>query len=560
MAFGNFASQVALLLVCFSDLVRLTAGQQGQRFLGTRERHAGPLAARGPADLLAELERLEHVADFDHQQKIESKLEKLETAMLPLFKIAPKDASGNVDSKAARYILHRHFSQKHGWFVNGIELHGGVDNSSRVGEALQRGKHFNIQQLARFAATLETLVHAENIARLQKAFNVVGFTKDQPMNNARAKKVIVTYMMFFISVTTPSDATYEEAKNYAEMIPSWSETKSFATAVQREVADEHSEVFESGTLWDFALLVVEELGERYGQWQNKDCVDLKKQLMEIELPGTARVPLSRFWGPVANGKQGWVFGESLPYLEQLGAVEGSEAPNHSVVIPNYLYSAGNCLASSKYYDVCCLNECDEILAKIESSVEAPDAQPTQLIELLKTISSSTVTAPRDLPDTLVQRLNDISAYHGGKVPLHGRLFFQLMHHAFPHECRYPIASLSQAVERNDEWISRNSDYSRVTAEAALEYSAQAEAQGEDHVGAGTEIPWSDEEDLFMQSMWLDASSAGEGGAFLEASLVVPSLALVLVLFALVLKLHRRLALLLGFGGKSIPPRASAEWM
>merc|ERR1740130_1685644 len=63
--------------------------------------------------------------------------------------------------------------------------------------------------------------------------------------------------------------------------------------------------------------------------------------------------------------------------------------------------------------------------------------------------TATVHAPRNLSQTLMQRLDEIASQHGGKVPLHGRLFAQWMHQAFPRECPYPhkigtVSSLSSA--------------------------------------------------------------------------------------------------------------------
>merc|ERR1712083_252700 len=54
--------------------------------------------------------------------------------------------------------------------------------------------------------------------------------------------------------------------------------------------------------------------------------------------------------------------------------------------------------------------------------------------------SSTVPGNRSLPAWLLGRLEEVATHHGGLVPLHGRLFAQWMHHAYPRECRYPHVS------------------------------------------------------------------------------------------------------------------------
>merc|ERR1712060_567744 len=60
-----------------------------------------------------------------------------------------------------------------------------------------------------------------------------------------------------------------------------------------------------------------------------------------------------------------------------------------------------------------------------------------LREVISNISSSTVDAPRAVPSHLQQRLHSVAATNGGQVALHGRLFLQWLHFAFPYECPFP---------------------------------------------------------------------------------------------------------------------------
>merc|ERR1719161_1263358 len=53
------------------------------------------------------------------------------------------------------------------------------------------------------------------------------------------------------------------------------------------------------------------------------------------------------------------------------------------------------------------------------------------------MSSETEEAPRELSAELVAALHQVANVHNGEVPLHGRLFAQWLHYAFPHECPYP---------------------------------------------------------------------------------------------------------------------------
>merc|ERR1719299_350748 len=45
--------------------------------------------------------------------------------------------------------------------------------------------------------------------------------------------------------------------------------------------------------------------------------------------------------------------------------------------------------------------------------------------------------PPKIDDALRAQLLKIAETHGGKVPLHGRLFAQWLHYVFPRECSFP---------------------------------------------------------------------------------------------------------------------------
>eukprot|EP00928_Gymnodinium_smaydae_P059310 TRINITY_DN425_c0_g1_i1.p1 TRINITY_DN425_c0_g1~~TRINITY_DN425_c0_g1_i1.p1 ORF type:complete len:556 (+),score=89.18 TRINITY_DN425_c0_g1_i1:67-1734(+) len=503
MSLAAYSLQMSLFVVLSFILQDTSAQRKNTRFLGARH----TLDIRGAADILEELERLESSDDLDHKAVISSRVDRLEAALLPLYKISPKDPSGRLDANAARYVLHRLFSERHGWFVNGIELYGGYQNVSRVGEALKAGKHFSLRQLASFAATLETLVHAENIERLERAFSMCGFSKQRKRTDEDAEQILKAYWMFFLSPALPTLATYDEAMEIVlSDTPSWDDTVVFINEIRRTVAEGEADAGEPLSLWSFCLRVVEEMGERYGRWQNRDCVDLKQTLMQMETPGTGRVPLDRFWKPLlGEHDQPWFFTESKDYLRQLGALEGSESMGYTVVISNYLYSSGNCMASSRYYDVCCINECESLLGEIESRVEKSAVPHDILANIMASISSSTVRAPRELPVSLRERLEEIADRHEGVVPLHGRLFFQAMHHAFPRECPYPYTSLSQPKERDAGWIQRQTPEARAQVPELVEYFSTLENhdRANSTQSSEAELPWTDEEDLFMHSLSSD---------------------------------------------------------
>lgn len=79
----------------------------------------------------------------------------------------------------------------------------------------------------------------------------------------------------------------------------------------------------------------------------------------------------------------------------LGALDESDPLQPSVVIPNYVNSLSNCIASSSFYSVCCRDECEGLLAHLEQRIAAPEATPGYIAEIVAHLPSDTVEAPRN---------------------------------------------------------------------------------------------------------------------------------------------------------------------
>lgn len=211
-------------------------------------------------------------------------------------------------------------------------------------------------------------------------------------------------------------------------------TKQWLREVQEEVAKAES-LCDAGSgdcgRLDFraATRVVEEIGERYRSFNEHECDDLTGTLFQAEdsdRPG--RVKLSDFY----QGLHGaWNFTETPEYLRALGALDESDGEAR-VVIPNYVSSRPNCLATSSLYVICCRNPCENMMAQVENTVASPLATPAQVVQAL-TVSS----------DESVTRLQGIAA--GGSISLHGRAFAQWLHDEYPRSCPQPHVS-SNLVE------------------------------------------------------------------------------------------------------------------
>jgi len=195
--------------------------------------------------------------------------------------------------------------------------------------------------------------------------------------------------------------------------------------------------FVPGYSFDHAAEVAQEVGHHFGAFQNLECQALKDKLVEMEHGGSGRVTLSKFYGGMED--RDWPFIESPDYLRNLGALD--DDPNiPSVIIPNFLSSPSNCVAPSSFYSVCCIDECEGLFSHVEHAVGEPYATSVRVAEVISSLESDTVQAPRNLSSVQLVRLEEIASFHGGRVPLHGRLFAQWMHHAYPRECRFPHES------------------------------------------------------------------------------------------------------------------------
>jgi hypothetical protein len=186
----------------------------------------------------------------------------------------------------------------------------------------------------------------------------------------------------------------------------------------------------------------------YGKWQNADCIAMKEHLMSFDLKRTGRVPLDLFYAQPPDSI--YHFHESVQYLQSIGALDNSSGAMPQVRIANYVLGPTNCIARSAFYSVCCLNECEHLMNEIEGKVQAPIAATEQLLRIASGLTSHSVDAPRQLSKDLVDKLQRIADQHEGAVPIHGRLFAQWLHFAFPNECPYP-QQVDAALMMPQQW-------------------------------------------------------------------------------------------------------------
>merc|ERR1719502_774666 len=226
------------------------------------------------------------------------------------------------------------------------------------------------------------------------------------MSAEEANDVLDTYMTSYILGEDLSSMNLTEALELKAEMPevymAWNTTQGFVRSTRQDITETEgsAEQKASGEL-DFALVAraAERIGERFGSFQDQECQDIKTSLLKIEEPGTGRVRLSDFYKPALDGQ--WQFQESIPYLRQLGALDESDASMPRVIIANYVSSPSNCIASSSFYSVCCMDECEGLLGHLESQLASPEATAPQIAKLVSDLSSSSVVAPRKLSSQLL---------------------------------------------------------------------------------------------------------------------------------------------------------------
>jgi len=208
----------------------------------------------------------------------------------------------------------------------------------------------------------------------------------------------------------------------------------------------------------------------------------------------------------------------------------------SLLIPNYVLSMSNCVEASDFYSICCLNECDGIFQHLEARIQAPVASKDEIthaieegITLSPLLSSTVHTEARNLSATLRTKLEEVASYHYDMIPLHGRLFAQWLHYAFPRECPYPHMSGT---------LSRRSGPSQTeVTEDEIKQHIESEAGRRAPSPEAGQSMWSPQEELLVPSH----SHHKKAGGFLRQ----PVLIVILVLFsAMVLKELKRVYLIM----------------
>jgi hypothetical protein len=533
------------MLLSLSLLISLSTMVSGKGFLDADE-HSVLGAQTLGQDLITAMDEVlgcgglstdpQHLAD-------------IEAAIRPMWRTMPS-TNGKVDWKSLRYVAHRYFMQQSSLLIRGLEPSRAL-NDSDVGAAeilsqqlpahtdvLFGGTHsakaYGIEDAVALLAALERLVFDAETHLLERVYKQHGLDNDKILGFKQQKRVLEAYMVHWMmgEDTRGINILLRNRTLLDTHFPRWHDVRTFVEGRLKTL--EYSRSINVKPEFGRSLMdrrftfsdtheVVGGVTKHFQSYWQSECEAMKNQLVEMDKEGTGRVRLSDFYG--TGLEKDWRFGESEEYLRQLGVLdESSPWRGKQVIIPNYLQAASNCIVSAPHYLVCCMNECESLMGDIESAISEPSASAAQLLQIVGNLTSP--SSPNDEPPmlqgALSEQLHRIADAHGGRVPLHGRLFAQWLHYAFPRECPFPHkvgafnAHTLTPHSFGKEYIASKSEMiSHVE-------SAEAAADSTEHDEAWMS-QWSEEEELFadytgqLQAPW---ETRGFGLKFLALFAIV----------------------------------------
>lgn len=432
-------------------------------------------------------------------------LQALQLKLEPMWRTLPKNPEGNVDRRALRYLVHRHFNRESALHVRGFEpsrpaspsgwgsadvlaqrVPGFVESVLESRHRQQQG--FSLQDAAHVVATLQQLIFDAEASLLERAYSMERQAPGESLNGERLGEVLASYMVHWMLGDDDEGIRLLLANRtlLAASIPHWDQIVGFAAgqvkaleyrrqsapmaALAEATARSGHNALEARYSFEDAHTIIGGIRQSFASYWESECSAMKSSLVDMDTHRTGRVPLAKFYG--TGLELDWRFGESEEYLRDLGALDETSWRGKQVIIPNYIQSASNCIISSTHYRVCCVNDCEALLDDIEHAIGAPTASPAELLRIVGNLSSHVSVeddAPPVLDGSLAAQLEQIAATHGGEVPLHGRLFAQWLHYAYPRECPFPHKSGAVAAmtpqEFGDRYVATSAEMHRHASEA-----------------------------------------------------------------------------------------------
>merc|ERR1740121_2832200 len=344
---------------------------------------------------------------------------------------------------------------------------------------------------------------------------------------------MIEYMVYWMLGDEHASILLEDREQLDELVPHWQAISGMVAGsvtsleFSRQKAPRPGEAhttFQGRYSFEDALEVAGDIGRNFAFFWDSQCQAIKAHLVGMDTEGAGRVRLPDFYGANKDGE--WRFGESEEYLRELGALDETSAwRGKQVIVSNYMQAASNCIVTRPHYLVCCINECEEMMGYVEAAIGAPVGSVEDVLSVAENLTNGDDERAK-LDDSLRTQLNKIAANHGGKIPLHGRLFAQWLHYAFPSECPFPhIAGTAAArtpLEFGDNFAVKADEVTQHITEDAIKSDL-----GEG-VNASAEqwqmSQWSEEEELLgdystqLGQPWYTKASFLAGGSVIAALL------------------------------------------
>lgn len=393
---------------------------------------------------------------------------KIREIITPIFRTLPKNGHGRIERRSLRHIVYRYFNQKSALIVRGFELARPAHNDSAWGtadilsqrvpayvESALESNHaqehgFDLDDAVHMVVTIAELIFDSESTLLEKAYASLQKSTATSLTQSSLHQVLDAYIVHWMMGSVDGinvAALLRNEKLLKKSFPVWDhlsglvrgQVQAFDYQKQKKPRASRSP-FDIHYKFDDAHEIVGSITRTFASFWESECATMKNQLMTMDAQGTGRVPLARFYGTGLD--EDWRFGESEVYLRELGALdETSSWRGKQVIVPNYMQAASNCIITTDHYNICCQNDCESIFMAIEANVSAPSALPETLLDVVSQmsyVSQETLDeSAAHLDRTLTRQLQQIAAAHGGRVPLHGRLFAQWLHYVFPRECPFP---------------------------------------------------------------------------------------------------------------------------
>eukprot|EP00928_Gymnodinium_smaydae_P030545 TRINITY_DN22685_c0_g6_i4.p1 TRINITY_DN22685_c0_g6~~TRINITY_DN22685_c0_g6_i4.p1 ORF type:complete len:388 (+),score=59.45 TRINITY_DN22685_c0_g6_i4:876-2039(+) len=360
--------------------------------------------------------------------------------------------------------------------------------------------------------------------RMGIAFEALEFSKDAVLTAADVERAVDTWFTMYLWGYDFEDWSIATIKSENKTLFSssrWQEVGPFVKEIQKNASDK---LFAKGqTTYSFEDTghIVEAIGDKFGRLNEKECHSVKNALLSMEWKMPGRVRLSDFYNrSVINT---WWFGEKIDYLRSLGALDETNISNPLVIVANYLTSPPQCFQASSLYNLCCRNECEDVMVALERLVGAPEESPEKIAELVASIETDTIQPRQSLSDGLKKRLQWIADDHGGRVPIHSRKFQLWMHHAFPRECPFPHKEGTTNALTPDEWMKSTGQ----TSQMASPEEMSEHIREDDSCTVAEELPWIE----YSESIWEGAPSNDFMNTSDNGSLVMGTNVLFLVLLS-----------------------------